>query len=357
MNSSPATAVIAPAGARAGGVTLQVVHDTRYDYAAPVAHAHHLAHLQPLQDEAQRLQAFELLVEPSEARCQAERGALGQGRHRIEVMEPHQVLRVRASSQVQVWARFAGLQPEAAPAWESVSERLRYAARGAFEPAVEFVQPSSYVPWHEPSLAPLRAWAAASLSPKRPVAEAALELMHRLHGEWAYQPRSTSVDTPLAAAFAQRAGVCQDFAHLLIASCRAHGLPARYVSGYLLTEPAPGEPALLGADASHAWVQVWCPGTPGVPADGWLDLDPTNNLVPAMDHVRVAVGRDFGDVTPLRGVIRGGGEHSLTVGVTTWRVPSPVTDDVVLQTAHAAPSPVASLVHATGRQQAINLAR
>ena len=189
------------------------------------------------------------------------------------------------------------------------------------------------------------------------VAEVALELMHRLHGEWAYQPRSTSVDTPLAAAFAQRSGVCQDFAHLLIASCRAHGLPARYVSGYLLTEPAPGEPALLGADASHAWVQVWCPGTPGVPAHGWLDLDPTNNLVPATDHVRVAVGRDFGDVTPLRGVIRGGGAHSLSVGVTTRRLLSPSADDVVPQAAHAARLPASPLVHDPGRQPAMNLAR
>ena len=125
------------------------------------------------------------------------------------------------------------------------------------------------------------------------------------------------VDTPLATAFAQRAGVCQDFAHLLIGACRLHGLAARYVSGYLRTEPPAGQPALLGADASHAWVQVWCPGTSGVPADGWLDLDPTNCLVPAADHIRVAVGRDFGDVTPLRGVIRGGGTHTLTVGVTT----------------------------------------
>jgi transglutaminase-like putative cysteine protease len=226
---------------------------------------------------------------------------------------------VRSTSRVTVAARFGGLRPEASPAWETVRERLRYVARARFEPAVEFVQPSPYVPWPEPGLAGLRAWAATSLTPGRSVAEAALDLMRRLHDEWAYRPRSTEVDTPLATAFAQRAGVCQDFAHLLIGACRLHGLAARYVSGYLLTEPQAGQPALLGADASHAWVQVWCPGTPGVPVDGWLDLDPTNRLVPAAGHIRVAVGRDFGDVTPLRGVIRGGGTHSLTVGVTTRR--------------------------------------
>jgi transglutaminase-like putative cysteine protease len=301
------------------GVDLEVVHETRYDYGAPVAHAHHAAHLQPLQDAAQTLETFDLQIEPAPAQCVEEVDAFGNARHRFELTAPHQVLLVRSTSRVTVSARFHALRPEASPAWEQVRERLRYVAHGAFEPAVEFVQPSPYVPWPEPRLQALRGWAAQSLLPGRPVAQAALELMHRLHMQWAYRPRSTDVDTPLATAFEQRAGVCQDFAHLLIGAWRLWGLPARYVSGYLLTEPAAGEPVLLGADASHAWVQLWCPGTPGVGADGWLDLDPTNNLVPTTGHVRVAVGRDFGDVTPLRGVIRGGGVHTLSVGVTTRR--------------------------------------
>ncbi len=313
---------------RTGTLALEVVHDSGYEYSTLVAHAHHAAHLQPLQDEAQQLQHFELAIEPPPARCHAEVDAFGNGRHSFEFFAPHQTLRVRSTSRVTVAPRFAALQPEASPGWESVRARLRYVARGGFEPAVEFAQPSPYVPWHEPALAGLRAWAGLSLSPGRPVAKAALDLMHRMHREWSYQPRSTAVDTPLATAFEQRAGVCQDFAHLLIGACRAHGLAARYVSGYLLTEPSAGEPVLLGADASHAWVQVWCPGTPGVPADGWLDLDPTNNLVPASSHVRVAVGRDFGDVTPLRGVIRGGGSHTLTVGVTTRQVPEDASQNL-----------------------------
>ena len=324
MTPPTPAAVVTAAGAAAlqapllaASRSLVVVHDTRYHYGAPVAHAHHAAHLRPLEDAAQQVQAFDLLIEPTPAQCQGEVDAFGNWRHRFELSTPHQVLHVRSTSRVTVAARFGGLQPEASPAWETVRERLRYVARASFAPAVEFVQPSPYVPWHEPALAGLRAWAAVSLTPGRPVADAALDLMCRLHDEWAYRPRSTEVDTPLATAFTQRAGVCQDFAHLLIGACRLHGLAARYVSGYLLTEPLPGQPAWLGADASHAWVQVWCPGTPGVPADGWLDLDPTNRLVPAAEHVRVAVGRDFGDVTPLRGVIRGGGTHTLTVGVTT----------------------------------------
>lgn len=316
-DASRVAAAAVAAAVEAARTGLVVTHDTRYDYGAPVAHAHHAAHLQPLEDDAQQVVAFDLLIEPRPAQCLLEVDAFGNRRHRFELIVPHQLLHVCSTSRVTVARRFGGLHPEGSPAWETVRERLRYVARGSFEPAVEFVQPSPYVPWHESALAGLREWAAISFTPGRPVAEVAMDLMHRLHDEWAYRPRSTEVDTPLATSFAQRAGVCQDFAHLLIGACRLHGLAARYVSGYLLTEPPPGQPAWLGADASHAWVQVWCPGSPGVPADGWLDLDPTNRLVPAAEHVRVAVGRDFSDVTPLRGVIRGGGTHTLTVGVTT----------------------------------------
>jgi transglutaminase-like putative cysteine protease len=151
------------------------------------------------------------------------------------------------------------------------------------------------------------------------VAAGALDLMHRIHADFEFQSASTEVDTPLIEAFEQRAGVCQDFAHLMIAALRMLGLAARYVSGYLLTQPPPGQAKLLGADASHAWVQVYCPDTPGLPG-GWLELDPTNDLIPDTSHVRLALGRDYGDVTPLRGVIRGGGQHTLGVAVNTRRV-------------------------------------
>jgi len=144
--------------------------------------------------------------------------------------------------------------------------------------------------------------------------------MHRIHADFTYESLSTDIDTPLATVWRTRRGVCQDFAHLMAGVMRMLGLPARYVSGYLLTHAPEGGAKMQGSDASHAWVQAWCPGTPGVPQDGWLDLDPTNDLVPGSGHVRVAVGRDFGDVTPLRGVIRGGGQHTLSVGVTTRQV-------------------------------------
>ncbi|MFM7704142.1 MAG: transglutaminase N-terminal domain-containing protein [Rubrivivax sp.] len=291
---------------------LEVVHETRYDYGAPVSLAHHLAHLRPLADPAQAVHAHTLDVEPPPAHRREGQDAFGNARLHFTLAQPHRTLVVRATSRVAVRPRHAALRAGASPAWDTLAERLRYVAGAPFEPAVAFAQPSPYVPRMEALLA----WARPAFPPGRPVAQAALALMHRLHAEFRYESRSTQVDTPLAQAFVQRRGVCQDFAHLLIGALRRLGLPARYVSGYLRTD-APQGVALVGADASHAWVQVWAPGTPGVPEDGWLDMDPTNDTVPGADHVRLAVGRDYGDVAPLRGVIRGGGRHVLTVGVTT----------------------------------------
>ena len=305
---------------------LLVVHDTRYDYAAPVSLAHHLAHLQPLQDDAQQLLSFQLNLHPAPAQCRDSVDSMGNAQCHFSLTQGHRLLQVQAHSHVRVRQRFAQLRADASPAWESVANRLRYAAQTHFEPAVEFAMPSLYVP----RLQALREYGAPSLLPGRPVALAALDLMQRIHRDFQYQSLSTQVETPLTQVLQQRRGVCQDFAHLMMGALRMWGVPARYVSGYLLTHAPQGDVdagrAMQGADASHAWVQVWCPGTPGLPADGWLDLDPTNNLVPGTGHVRVATGRDFGDVTPLRGVIRGGGRHTLTVGVTTRQAPgaSPV---------------------------------
>lgn len=300
-------------------MVLEIVHETRCVYAAPVALAHHLAHLQPLEDRHQQVLAFDLDIEPRPTQSRDSRDAMGNPQRHFSLLLPHDRLRVRASSRVEVQPRFGALQPARSPAWDGVADSLRYVARAPFRPQVEFAMPSPYVP----RLEALRDYAAPSLPRGRPLAEAALELMHRVHADHAYDGDSTEVDTPLKQVVEHRRGVCQDFAHLMAGALRMWGLPARYVSGYLLTHAPEGGAAMLGADASHAWVQVWCPGTPGVPADGWLDLDPTNDLVPGTGHVRVAVGRDYGDVTPLRGVIRGGGgSHTLSVAVRT-RVAEP----------------------------------
>ena len=296
---------------------LEVTHDTRYDYGAPVSLAHHLAHLRPLSDAHQQLLAFELGSEPRPGAMRDRADALGNAEHHFSLAAPHRHLAVRATSRVRVLPRFTALRAAASPAWGEVAQDLRYVAGGPFEPAVEFALPSPFVP----RLPALRGYAAASFTPGRPLAAAAIELMHRVHADFRYESESTHIDTPLEEVWTERRGVCQDFAHLMAGAMRGLGLPVRYVSGYLLTHAPAGAQdagrAMQGADASHAWVQVWCPQTPGVPGD-WLDLDPTNDLIPGSGHVRVAVGRDFGDVTPLRGVIRGGGgRHTLRVAVTT----------------------------------------
>ena len=311
---------------------LDILHETGYGYASAVSLAHHQAHLQPLHDEHQQLLRCQLDIEPAPAQRRDSVDAMGNTQCHFSLAQPHTRLQVRAASRVRVTPRFDALDADRSPAWDEVARSLRYVARAPLQPAVEYALPSPYVP----RLPALRQYAAPLFPAGRPLAQAALALMHRVHADFRYDSRSTDIDTPLAQAFAQRRGVCQDFAHLMAGALRMLGLPARYVSGYLLTNSAEGAAPLVGADASHAWVQVWCPATPGVPdsgpAAGWLDLDPTNDLVPASSHVRLAVGRDFGDVTPLRGVIRGGGRHSLRVAVTTTEFTSEVTAEVTANT-------------------------
>jgi len=293
---------------------LEVEHVTHYHYAAPVDLAQHLAYLRPRDDATQQVQDFALQVIPAPVHERNGPDRLGNSRCFFTVVAPHRELRVRATSRVRV-TDAAAFDPGATLPWEAVRERLRYVAGTPFEPANEFVFASPHVPL----LPALRELALPSFTPGRPVAEAAIELMARVHAAFSYRTASTDVDTPLAEVLATRVGVCQDFAHVMIGALRGMGLAARYVSGYLLTHApdagARGAP-MLGADASHAWVSVWCLMADGSAAR-WLELDPTNNVLPGSGHVRLAIGRDYSDVTPLRGVIRGGGEHRLEVRVAT----------------------------------------
>jgi transglutaminase-like putative cysteine protease len=193
----------------------------------------------------------------------------------------------------------------ATPAWEVVRDEVADARSDEALEALEFSFASAYAPL----LPELEAYAAVSFTPGRPILAAALDLAHRIFTEFRYEPGSTSLATGIAEAFAMRRGVCQDFAHLGIACLRTLGLPARYVSGYLLTQPAGGRERLVGADASHAWLAVWVPG------HGWVDVDPTNDVIPGDEHITVAWGRDYGDVSPVSGVMFGGGAHEVMVSV------------------------------------------
>lgn len=288
---------------------LRVVHETRYDYSPPVETARHIVHLRPRATPWQQLVHHEMVVTPVVASRDELQDAWGNNRTSFALQAAHSGLRVVADSVV------ATMQPPPSgggPAWETLREAFRYRAGGRWMPAAEFTFPSEYVPWHNDYLA----FARDCFAPGTPVLDAAMALMHRIHSDFTYAAASTDIDTPAIDALAARRGVCQDFAHVMIGCLRSRGLAARYVSGYLLTAVPGGAPALVGSDASHAWVSVFAPED-GAPDSGrWHDFDPTNDRQPGADYVTLAWGRDFGDVSPMRGLLQGGGDHSLEVGVT-----------------------------------------
>ena len=282
----------------------RVTHETLYTYADPVQLSHNLAHLQPLDDARQTVESFSLDVDPEPAVLAERVDCWGNASHFLLIQESHRQLRVVARSEVDVHP-VPLPEPETTATWESVAASMRSRPQGPFAMASQFRHPSPFVPL----LAAAREYALVSFVPGRPLGEAAFDLMHRVHREFRYDPDATSVATPLAEIFRGRHGVCQDFAHAMIASLRSMGLAARYVSGYLETRPPPGKARLVGADASHAWLQFWCPD------HGWIDLDPTNDTAPSERHITVAVGRDFGDVTPLKGLLLGGSGQNVHVSV------------------------------------------
>lgn len=286
---------------------LNVVHKTTYNYAPAVKTAQHMAHLRPAHRDGQQLLSHQLMISPGPAQRTETVDAFGNTRSFFGLQSAHESLSVVAESVVRT------SEPRtvhSAMAWDDVRERLRYHRAARYDPASEFVFPSPYVPRHPQFLD----YARPSFAPGRPLMEAATELAARIHEDFEYEVEATDVGTPALEALALRKGVCQDFAHVMLACLRSLGLAARYVSGYLLTQPPPGQTRLVGSDASHAWASVYVPATEG--PGGWSDLDPTNNRAPGEDYVLLALGRDYSDVAPIRGVIHGGARHTLTVGVT-----------------------------------------
>ena len=286
-----------------------VEHETQYQYQTEVELAHHLAYLSPLESDWQKVISSDLSITPQPDNQSESLDYFSNKQTFFTLSTPHRALIVKAVSVVEIQDRYGGLGFNHSPQWENVRDALGYSSDCPYLEPSEFCYPSPYVP----RLSELRQYALQSFLPGRGIAEASLDLSTRINQDFKYSSEATEVHTPILDAFRKRAGVCQDFSHILIGCLRAIGLSAQYVSGYLMTRPAPGKAKLRGADASHAWVSVYCPGMPGQ----WLELDPTNNMVVGLDHVRVAIGRDFGDVSPLRGIIRGGGDHSLQIAVTT----------------------------------------
>ncbi|MBV8469612.1 MAG: transglutaminase family protein [Burkholderiaceae bacterium] len=310
----------APLNPAAPARRLRVRHETRYDYEESVELAHHVAFLCPRETPWQQVGAWRLSIAPlpngwvgaglfaeqdAFTRQQLSRDPFGNTRLVFSHAQVHDYLQVGSGFEATLQDRPAP-QADLGPHWREVAESLRYHAGAVRTEAVEFTLGSPFAP----TSAALAEFARQAFDGSCSVAGGAVALMTQIHTEFKYEPLSTHVGTRAPEALAQRRGVCQDFAHVMIAACRSIGLAARYVSGYLLTHPRAGQPRLIGADASHAWVEVWCP------QQGWLALDPTNKVFANQDHVTLAWGRDYADVAPLRGVIRGSGATKLTVAVT-----------------------------------------
>lgn len=277
-------------------------HVTRYRYAETVTNSQHDLHLLPRDLARERCLSSGLEISPTPSVCQERVDYFGNRATHLVLAVAHSQLTVVAQSGVVV-ASPGAISADDDVAWEAAAAEV---AQGRADLHVqEMAFPSPFVvPWRE-----LSAYARDAFAPGRPLLQGCLALMARLHADFTYDPRATTIATPLDEVFSKRRGVCQDFSHLMIACLRGLGLSARYVSGYLVTAPPPGQPRLVGADASHAWLSVFSPRF------GFVDLDPTNNVVVGDRHITLAIGRDFGDVTPLRGVILGGGRHDLNVAV------------------------------------------
>ena len=281
------------------------LHQTLYQSAWPVSDSRQLLHLTPRDTPTQRTVRHRIDIAPEPVERSRRTDYFGNVLEQLSIGTAHDTLTVTAESVVDLTPlRTAGVMPS--PAWEHVRDRLHQVGPAPLIEPCQYLYASPHI---EP-LAALARYARLDFRRDRPLFDATLALMRRIHRDFEFDPQATTVSTPLETLLRQRRGVCQDFAHFMIGCLRALGLPARYVSGYLLTLPPPGQPRMVGADASHAWVSVFCPGM------GWVDMDPTNCVQPGDQHITVAWGRDFSDVTPMRGVILGGGEHTVDVQVT-----------------------------------------
>lgn len=285
-------------------MTYDIIHRTVYEYDAPVAVSHHVARLEPRNTTAQSPQTFSLKIAPPPVVRKARADYFGNRLCFFSVQESHRRLEITAASRVSVRPPSLAAT-ETSPRWEEVAGLFRDPV------APDVIEPYQFV-FDSPQVRAsfeLADYARRSFPKDTPLLAGALDLTRRIFEDFKYDARATTVVTPLEEVLANRRGVCQDFAHLSIACLRSLGLPARYVSGYLRTRPPEGGEKLVGADASHAWFSIFCP------RHGWNDFDPTNNAKASEEHITVAFGRDFSDVSPVAGILTGGGRHEVNVSV------------------------------------------
>jgi transglutaminase-like putative cysteine protease len=286
-------------------VIYDIRHVTTYSYESSVSFARCSLRLEPRSGDGQQLVSHTVDIRPRPAERTVRRDFFGTHTESVLIETAHRNLRIDSRSRVSVSRQPPG-RAEPSPSWESIREVAFEATSLGPSSPVGYVFASSLVPMQ----APVAAYAAASFPAGVGILAGAVDLMHRIRTEFKYDPKATVISTPLKEVFEKRHGVCQDFAHVMIAGLRGLGLPAAYVSGYLRTFPAPGQVRLQGADATHAWVSVWCGAE-----IGWVGFDPTNDLLVGNDHIILAVGRDFSDVSPVDGIIVGSRKQKLGVAV------------------------------------------
>ena len=286
-----------------------IAHETTYAYADAVSLSVQLLHLTPRPIERQSVLEHRLDIQPQAAHRRDRHDAFGNPITVLEFDRPHRRLAIAAHTLVDVAARAAPVAIDSSPAWHQVVDSFAYSATPYDDARLQAAIYRVESPFVRVKSV-LADYARDCFGPKRPLLASAQALMRKIHREFTFDADATQIATPMLEVLKHKRGVCQDYAHIMIGCLRSLGLPARYMSGYLLTHPPPGKPRLIGADASHAWVSVYCP------VNGWVDFDPTNNVIPNTEHIAIAWGRDFGDVSPQRGIILGGGSHKIKVGVT-----------------------------------------
>ncbi len=284
----------------------RVTHTTRYQYSQPVSVCHNKVHLCPRSLPHQMATNYHLLITPEPVEAVGQNDYFGNRVDYFSIQEPHRTLTVTATSDIEVRPIQRSPGFAASPAWEIVAQSIATRRDELNLSAFHFSFPSRLSPCEEK----YADYARESFTKNRPIVDAAADLTLRVFEKFKYDPRATTVSTPVDVVFNQRAGVCQDFAHLQIACLRSIGLAARYVSGYLRTLPASGKERLIGNDASHAWISLYCGES-----IGWVDYDPTNNIIPATDHITIGWGQDYSDLCPIQGVFVGGGKNTMDVRV------------------------------------------
>lgn len=282
----------------------EISHRTAYSYATAVTQSQHLVHLAPRPMPRQTVIRHDLVVQPTPTTRTDRIDAFANPVSNLEIDEEHVEFVIHARSVVAVTPR-AAVDVETGTAWEALSLAVSRPRNGIDLDAAQHAVAS-------PATAASRAivdYASACFVPGRPAIAIARDLTRRIFTDFTFDAEATDVSTPIDHVLRERRGVCQDFAHLALACCRAFGLPARYVSGYVLTRPPEGQEKLQGSDASHAWFSLW------TPEFGWIDFDPTNDLMPNEEHIAFAVGREYRDIAPITGILLGGGEHTVDVAV------------------------------------------